>query len=33
MLMTFGAETQIRDIISAKQEWNVLQDNLDDIEN
>lgn len=30
--MTFGAEMQMRDT-KAKQEWNTLQDNLDDIEN
>lgn len=29
--MTFGAEMQMRDT-KAKQEWNTLQDNLDDIE-
>lgn len=33
MLVTFGSETWLGDIIDVKEEWNILQDNLDDIWN
>lgn len=31
MLVTFVSEMWLGDIIDVKEEWNILQDNLDDI--